>query len=101
LDDICIFTRNEDDHISCIALVLDRLRAWQLYVKPSKCEWMQPVVEFVGHTISPEGRSVNDAKASSLLNWRRPRVYQLCANCLVSLGSGVNIFRTMRKLLLR
>ena len=41
LDDICIFSATEEEHIVHLRAVLQRLRQWKLYVKPSKCEWMQ------------------------------------------------------------
>lgn len=38
LDDICVFSTTEDEHIQHLRLVLARLRSFKLYAKPSKCE---------------------------------------------------------------
>ena len=72
LDDICIFSRNEQEHILHLRAVLQRLRKWKLYVKPSKCEWLQTCIEFLGHTITASGRSVTHERAEALQNWPEP-----------------------------
>jgi hypothetical protein len=54
---------------------------------------MQPVVEFLGHTISAEGRSVNHAKASSLLTWPEP-------TCVSALRQLLGVFGFWRQYIL-
>jgi hypothetical protein len=49
LNDICIFSRSKADHLLHVAAVLQRVRDKKLYVKPSKCEWLQTSIEFLGH----------------------------------------------------
>jgi hypothetical protein len=41
LDDVCIFSSTRQEHLLHISAVLQRLRERKLYVKSSKCEWLQ------------------------------------------------------------
>jgi hypothetical protein len=52
IDDILVYSRNEEEHESHICLVLQKLRDHKLYPKLSKCEfWLKPVA-FLGDVIS-------------------------------------------------
>ena len=42
IDDILIFSKNEEEHVEYLCIVLQRLREHKLYVKLSKCEfWLK------------------------------------------------------------
>ena len=86
LDDICIFSRNEQEHVLHLRAVLQRLRKWKLYVKPSKCEWLQTCIEFLGHTITASGRSVTHERAEALQNWPEPTNASEVRSCLGTFG---------------
>jgi hypothetical protein len=44
IDDILVFSRNEEGHEEHLTLVLQKLREHQLYVKFSKCDfWLKDV----------------------------------------------------------
>jgi hypothetical protein len=73
LDDVCIYSRTIEEHLCHLCAVLERLPKWKLYVKPSKCEWMQRSVEFLGHTVSGKGREVTHGTAAALQNWPEPQ----------------------------
>ena len=53
--------------------VLQRLRDHSLYVKPTKCEWMQTSIEFLGHIAPANGLSVHPDSAVALLSGHVPR----------------------------
>ena len=55
IDDILIYSKNEEDHAQHLRIVLQRLRDHHLYAKFSKCEFWLDSVKFLGHTISSEG----------------------------------------------
>jgi hypothetical protein len=62
IDDILIFSKNEEEHGKHLRLVLQKLRENQLYAKLYKCEFGLKEVSFLGHIIS-EGRiSVDPCK---------------------------------------
>jgi Reverse transcriptase (RNA-dependent DNA polymerase)/RNase H-like domain found in reverse transcriptase len=73
LDDILIYSRTEDEHISHLRAVLEKLREHRLYAKLSKCEFFQTNLVYLGHRISASGISVEDKKISAIRNWVRPR----------------------------
>ena len=78
LDDICIFSATEQEHLMHIHAVLQRLLEHKLFVKPSKCEWMQRSIEFLGHVESADGMSIHPTKADALEVWPSPtRVQEL------------------------
>ena len=52
LDDILIFSKNEEEHAEHLRLVLKKLREHQLYAKFSKCEFWLSEVTYLGHVIS-------------------------------------------------
>src|SRR5574343_237365 len=44
IDDILVFSKNEEEHEAHLRLVMQRLREHQLYAKLSKCEfWLKEV----------------------------------------------------------
>jgi hypothetical protein len=69
IDDILIFSKNEEEHDEHLRLVLQKLRENQLYAKLSKCEFWLKEVSFLGHIISKGGISVDPSKVKSVLSW--------------------------------
>ena len=49
IDDILIYSKNEEDHAQHLRIVLQRLRDHHLYAKLSKCEFWLDSVKFLGH----------------------------------------------------
>jgi hypothetical protein len=52
IDDILVYSENEQDHAEHLRIVLTRLRDHQLYAKFSKCEFWLKTVHFLGHVLS-------------------------------------------------
>jgi hypothetical protein len=52
IDDILVYSKNEDDHIKHLHTVLQRLRDHRLYAKLSKCDFWLKEIKLLGHTIS-------------------------------------------------
>jgi hypothetical protein len=73
IDDILIFSKNEEEHDEHLRLVLQKLRENQLYAKLSKCEFWLKEVSFLGHIISEGGISVDPSKVKSVLSWSTPQ----------------------------
>jgi len=71
LDDILVFSKNEEKHINHVRLVLEKLRTIRLYVKLEKCVSHQPQVEFLGYIISGEGLSMDPKKIRTVTEWKK------------------------------
>jgi hypothetical protein len=72
IDDILVFSEIEEEHEKHLRLVLEKLRANQLYAKFSKCEFWLTEVAFLGHVIAVGGVSVDPGKVKDVLNWKPP-----------------------------
>jgi hypothetical protein len=70
IDDILIYSKNEDGHVKHLRIVLQRLRDQKLYAKFSKCEFWLDSVKFLGHTISNDGISVDPSKVQEVMDWK-------------------------------
>ena len=68
IDDIIVFSKNEEEHAERLRLVLQKLRDNQLYAKLSKCEFWLDQVSFLGHIISIGGIAVDPRKVEDVLN---------------------------------
>jgi len=72
IDDILVYSCNEEEHVEHLRIVLSCLREHQLYAKFSKCEFWLKKVPFLGHVLSEEGISVDPAKVQEVLDWKVP-----------------------------
>ena len=72
LDDICVFAENADDMLDRVELVFQRLKSFNLKVKPKKSFYFQDEVNFLGHILSAKGVSPNPEKVEKVKNWPIP-----------------------------
>jgi phosphatidylinositol kinase/protein kinase (PI-3 family) len=72
IDDILIYSKNEEEHREHLRLVLEILRKNELYGKMSKCAFFQDSVEFLGHVISAEGVLTDPTKTAAIRDWPIP-----------------------------
>jgi hypothetical protein len=68
IDDILVYYKTEEEHEEHLRLVLEKLKANQLYDKFSKCEFWLTQVAFLDHVISAGGVSVAPGKVRDVLN---------------------------------
>jgi hypothetical protein len=73
INDILIFSKNEEEHDKHLCLVLQKLRENQLYAKLNKCEFWLKEVSFLGHIISEGGISIDPSKVKDVLSWKTPQ----------------------------
>ncbi|KAI5352798.1 hypothetical protein L3X38_005690 [Prunus dulcis] len=71
-DDILVYSRTLNEHVHHLTTVFEVLRVAQLKVKASKCTFAQSTVDYLGHTISEAGVSVDKKKIQCIDNWPRP-----------------------------
>jgi hypothetical protein len=69
IDDILIYSKNEDEHAQHLRIVLTRLREHQLYAKFSKCAFWLEEIQFLGHVLSAKGIAVDPSKVKDILEW--------------------------------
>jgi hypothetical protein len=68
IEDILIFSKNEEENDEHLRLVLQKLRENQLYVKLNKYEFWMKEVSFLGHIISEGGIFVDPSKVKDVLS---------------------------------
>jgi hypothetical protein len=73
IDDIFIYSQNEQEHEEHLRKVLQRLRDCQLYAKLSKCEFYISEVLFLGYIINRDGLVVDLMKVVAILDWKAPK----------------------------
>jgi hypothetical protein len=76
IDDIIVYSQNEQEHEEHLRKVLQRLRDCQLYANLSKCEFWISEVLFLGHIINREGLTVDPKKVTAILDWKAPKDVQ-------------------------
>jgi transposase InsO family protein len=72
LDDILIYSRNEEEHIAHLRRVFDLLKKNKLYTQSEKCEFGLHKLEFLGHVVGANGIEMDPAKVSIVQEWPVP-----------------------------
>jgi hypothetical protein len=73
IDDILVYSLNEQEHEEHLRKVLKRLRDCQLYAKLSKCEFWISEVLFLSHIINRDKLDVDLKKVAAILDWKAPK----------------------------
>jgi hypothetical protein len=68
IDDMLIYSKNEEEHMKHLWIILQRLREHQFYTKFSKCAFWLKEVLFLGHVISAEDIAVDSSKVQVVLD---------------------------------
>jgi len=69
LNDILIYSKNEEEHAEHLRIVLQTFPHEKLYEKLSKFEFQLKCMAFLGHIVSGEGISVNLSKVQAVKDW--------------------------------
>ncbi|GBG81227.1 hypothetical protein CBR_g31899 [Chara braunii] len=72
LDDILVYSRNLDEHIVHLHVVLDRLRTTKYKANRAKCEFAQQELEYLGHFVTPRGIRPLADKIKVIQDWTEP-----------------------------
>ena len=72
LDDILALGRSVDCHLETLRQIFLRFRAYQLKLKPKKCELFQKCVEFLGRLVGPKGLEIGASDVEEVQNWKQP-----------------------------
>jgi hypothetical protein len=74
IDDILIYSKNEEEHAKHLRIVLTRLREHQLYAKFIKCAFWLEEIQFLGHVLSANGIAVDPSEVKDILEWKPPTI---------------------------
>ena len=72
LDDILIVSKSFEEHLKHVKKVLQRLKEVGLKLKPKKCAFAQAKIDYLGHTLSPQGVQLKDAKVAAVKKFPMP-----------------------------
>src|SRR4051812_32344711 len=72
IDDILIYSKNEQEHTEHLRQVLQALRQHKLYGTMTKCKFFKESVEYLGHVISKEGIATDPKKVEIIKTWPKP-----------------------------
>ena len=73
LDDIIIFSDNEEQHLEHLEIIFERLRRFNLKLKFSKCDFFKSQIEYLGHLITPYGIRPIPGKLRAIQDMPAPR----------------------------
>ena len=71
LDDIIIFSQNEEDHLKHIEIIFKKLKKADLKLKESKCDFFKREIHYLGHLTSVDG--IQSWKASIICQNQDPQ----------------------------
>ncbi|WMV13935.1 hypothetical protein MTR67_007320 [Solanum verrucosum] len=89
IDEILIYSRNEEDHASHLRIVLQSLKDKELYAKFSKCEFWLESMAFLGHIVFGDEIKVNTQFVEGFLSISS-HLIKLTQNTLSSNGLKLN-----------
>lgn len=72
LDDILVYSRDEDEHERHLAWVFERLAEHKLFAKRKKCEFGKARVRYLGHVVGSGELRVDVEKVSAVKDWAPP-----------------------------
>jgi hypothetical protein len=72
LDDIVIYSKTYSEHLERLEAVFGRLKEAGLKLKPSKCNFFQKTVKYLGHVASEQGIAVDPEKTRVVHDWPVP-----------------------------
>ncbi len=76
LDDIIVFSTSFDQQVERLEAVFQRLRANNLKLKTSKCEFFKREVIYLGHIVSESGIKTDPKKVTAVSTWPIPKSVQ-------------------------
>jgi len=66
LDDILIFSKTKEEHDQHLQQICERLRNAELYANPSKCQFYQKEIEFLGFIIGTQGIRIDPKRIETI-----------------------------------
>ena len=73
LDDIIVFGKDPEQHLSRLSAVFEKLRKAKLKLKPSKCNFFKQSITYLGHIVSKDGIATDPSKVEDVKKWPKPK----------------------------
>ena len=73
LDDIIIFSNTLESHLQKLEKVFERLKEYNLKLKPSKCHFLKDQIKYLGHVVSQNGIHTDPDKVAAVKSWPIPK----------------------------
>ncbi len=93
MDDILVMGKSFREHMDNLRAVFSRLREAGLRLKPSKCQFARPKVEYLGYVVSSKGISADPKKLETS---KFLRIFELSAHSLDSPRTTGDSFQISR-----
>ena len=75
LDDLIVFLKTAEEHLHQLHAVFDRLREYNLKLKPSKCSLFQEEINYLAHQVSKEGVQPSNINVKAITEYAPPQTY--------------------------
>ena len=72
LDDIIIYSKTPQEHLSHICMVFEKLKSANLSMKKSKCRFFSKEIQYLGHILSANGIQPLPSKTHTIQNMKPP-----------------------------
>ena len=72
MDDVLVASQNKKKHQQAMHELLEILAANDLFLKPEKCMWEQPRVNYLGLILEEGVMRMDPAKIAGIANWPTP-----------------------------
>ena len=73
IDDILIYSKNEQEHKKHLKTILQVLREQKLHAKFSKCDFFKYRIQYLRHIVSKDGIFVDLDKIKAIAEWLIPK----------------------------
>ena len=73
IDDIIIWSENEEQHLEHLKIVFDKLRENGLTLNGEKCNWMKSEISILGHIVDATGIRMDPEKIEAIKNRKPPK----------------------------
>ena len=93
LDNIIVYSRTEEEHLTRLRAMFERFRESGLKLKPSKCNFFCTEINYLGHTVSAKGMEPSMDGIKAIVEMALPRT---CTGICLFLG-GYRLFPSIHQ----
>ena len=86
LDDVIVYSRTEEEHLTRLRAVFERSRESGLKLKPLKCNFFCTEINYLGHTVSAKGMEPGMDGIKGIAAMALPKTYTGIRQFLGAMG---------------